>query len=301
MQASTVKLLLIEDDPDDVALMEELLAEGGEALSGMPIVSMARAKNLEEAAAAHASSPVDIILSDLRLLDSKGIDTVLRLRDLFKDIPLIAITGLDDIGIALESLKLGVQDYLVKGRITGELLMRSLVYSTERFKLLEALRSLALLDELTGLYNRRGFFALAETQFSIAKRRGRKIVVVYADLDRMKTINDNYGHKEGDRALIEAAGILRSVFRSSDIIGRIGGDEFAVLAIEASDDSADIFERRIAARIREINATGLLPYEVSISVGSRSLEAADATNLEDVLAGSDRLMYEKKRSKGAAR
>src|SRR5437588_1422229 len=101
---------------------------------------------------------------------------------------------------------------------------------TERKRAEAALQSLSLVDELTGLYNRRGFLAVTEQHLAAIRRNKKMPVILYADLDGLKVINDSLGHHEGDRALVKAAEIFRETFRSSDIIARIGGDEFVVLA-----------------------------------------------------------------------
>ena len=96
------------------------------------------------------------------------------------------------------------------------------------------LSSLALTDELTGLYNRRGFICLSEVQLKLARRSGCDMVLFFIDVDGLKQINDSFGHSEGDNALIRTAEVLRMTFRESDVLARIGGDEFGALAIEAS-------------------------------------------------------------------
>ena len=109
---------------------------------------------------------------------------------------------------------------------------------TERKEQEQALRSLTIIDDLTKLYNRRGFLTLAERHLKLAVRKKTGVFLLFADLDGLKIINDTFGHLEGDRALIDAADILRASFRSADIIARLGGDEFTVFPIEAAAESA---------------------------------------------------------------
>src|SRR5690606_30591217 len=105
---------------------------------------------------------------------------------------------------------------------------------TERRARERALQSLTIVDDLTGLYNRRGFLTLAERHLKLAIRKKAGLFLLFADLDGLKQINDTFGHLEGDRALVSAAQILRQSFRSADIIARLGGDEFTVFPLEAA-------------------------------------------------------------------
>jgi diguanylate cyclase (GGDEF)-like protein len=159
----------------------------------------------------------------------------------------------------------------------------------------DKLRTLSITDELTGLLNRRGFFVLAEQQLRIAERHGKEMVLVYADLDNLKEINDSAGHHAGDRVLAETAACLRENVRRSDVIARMGGDEFAILQAEHSNAGVlgtrfqEAFEREIAARYRD--------YGLSISIGSATCAPEDPRSLDELLAAADRAMYEQKKSK----
>jgi diguanylate cyclase (GGDEF)-like protein len=169
--------------------------------------------------------------------------------------------------------------------------------STERKRLEERIRTSSLLDDLTGLYNRRGFLTLAEQHLKLAERTGRGVLLIFADLDNFKTINDEYGHPEGDRALVDAARALRLVFRESDIIARIGGDEFVVLALETSDTSGDLLSRRLRERLTATSADLDRGYELAMSLGIARWDARSPSTIADLLARADSLMYEHKRQK----
>ncbi len=157
------------------------------------------------------------------------------------------------------------------------------------------LREMSLNDELTGLYNRRGFLSLIEQYIKIAKRQDKTVFVLYADVDNLKAINDKFGHHEGDMALKESAIILRESFRESDIIARVGGDEFAVISLEASQ--ADI--HRVVARLQEnielCNSKSNRNYVLSISWGIAHLEPESLCSVDDVLSQADKSMYEHKK------
>jgi diguanylate cyclase (GGDEF)-like protein/PAS domain S-box-containing protein len=161
----------------------------------------------------------------------------------------------------------------------------------------DALRDLSLVDDLTGLYNRRAFMALSEQQVKIANRTRKDLSLLFADLDDLKKINDSFGHEEGDRALADAAGVLRDAFRESDIIARIGGDEFAVLAIDASDWKPANLARRIRDRVSALNAGPGRSYLLSLSLGIARYDPDKPCSVQDLLALADRKMYEDKTSK----
>jgi len=165
------------------------------------------------------------------------------------------------------------------------------------FETKEKLRSLSLQDELTGLLNRRGFFTLAEQQFKLAKRLKKKVVLHSGDMDNLKWINDTLGHKEGDSAIIGAARIIRESFRQSDIIARIGGDEFVMLQLEEIDGDPDIVTARLQSAIDQYNSKGNSNYKILISIGTISCGPEDQTPIAELLEKADKAMYEHKRSK----
>jgi len=168
---------------------------------------------------------------------------------------------------------------------------------SELVKLRERLKAMSLIDELTQLYNRRGFFELAKQQLKIAQRTKNVILLIFVDLDDMKLINDSYGHKSGDLALIDTADILRETFRKSDIIGRIGGDEFAVLAIEAAKGNISTINSRLQERVKDHNATNGRSYELSMSIGIARYYPQSEITIEDLVKQADEQMYLQKRKK----
>jgi diguanylate cyclase (GGDEF)-like protein/PAS domain S-box-containing protein len=168
---------------------------------------------------------------------------------------------------------------------------------TDRKRTEEALRTLSLADELTGLYNRRGFFTLAEQQLRIANRMKKRMLLLFADLDDLKWINDNMGHNEGDQALVDVANILKKTFRESDFVARIGGDEFAILAVETEEVNADILGSRLLENLKVHNARRNRGYNLSISMGMSRYESGDPCSIDDLLTKADKFMYTHKRKK----
>ncbi|MBM4135886.1 MAG: sensor domain-containing diguanylate cyclase [Nitrospira sp.] len=182
-----------------------------------------------------------------------------------------------------------------KGNVVG---VEGLAHDvTERKRMEEKLQVMSLHDELTGLLNRRGFMTLAEQQLRIAERMKRCMLLLFADLDGLKWINDNLGHKEGDLALSDIAKLLKETFRESDIIARIGGDEFVILVMEAYDESAEILTARLNANIDNYNARGERRYRLSLSVGITHYDPDNPCSLDELLSQADKMMYEQKQKK----
>ncbi len=166
-------------------------------------------------------------------------------------------------------------------------------------RMLAALRATSLVDELTGLYNRRGFLFLAEQQVKIADRMKRGMLLLFADLDQLKRINDTHGHREGDHALMETANILKETFRGADIIARIGGDEFAILTVEARNDSGGILTTRLQENLDARNAAASRGYTLSVSVGIARYNADEPHSILELLDRADALMYKQKQARQA--
>jgi diguanylate cyclase (GGDEF)-like protein/PAS domain S-box-containing protein len=168
---------------------------------------------------------------------------------------------------------------------------------TERKKTEEEIQSLSMTDQLTGLYNRRGFLALADQQLRFSERYKRDMLLFFADLDGMKWINDTLGHEEGDSALREVSVILKDTFRASDIITRIGGDEFAILAIDTTGLYPEVIMTRLQNKIDMHNKKGGKRYKISISMGTAYYDPANPCSLDELMSRADKLMYEQKRRK----
>ena len=164
----------------------------------------------------------------------------------------------------------------------------------------EELRRLSQTDALTGLLNRRGFFTLGEQQVRIADRLKRPVHLVYVDIDQLKPVNDVFGHTEGDRLIRETGTFLRLMFRSSDVVARIGGDEFAILFIETAEGSAENLVRRLRENLVPLNQISALPYPISLSIGMAIRAPGTEIGLDTLLAQADAAMYEQKKTRTQA-
>jgi two-component system cell cycle response regulator len=291
---STEKLhiLLVEDNPGDARLFQEALKEAYPSA-----FALCHCTSLTQALEQLAKAPQDVIVVDLGLPDASGIDVVQRIRAIAPGVPLVVLTGRVDEALGLQALHEGAQDYLVKGELDPHLLYRALRYAMERHRMQLALRSESLMDDLTQLYNRRGFMTLARRHIELAERTRTPFAVAFVDLDGMKQINDTLGHLEGDRALIEAGGLLNGCIRQSDILARYGGDEFVLLLTTAARDTEVAIRKRLQEKLEACNSQAGRRYRLSLSIGIVTVGFERWLTLEGILAEADALMYRQKQEK----
>lgn len=226
-----MRVLLIEDDEVSAVLIRETLASAkGDTYH------LEHTERLSTGLARFAQGGIELILLDLSLPDSHGLETVKETLAKAPQIPIIVLTGLDDNETAISAVQLGVQDFLVKGRFDTDLLTRSLRYAVERKRVEEQLKrqavelsQLALIDPLTGVLNRRGLQQALSQEIQRARREGSALFALLIDLDNFKQINDTLGMAFGDTALVHIARTLKASVRTTDHAGRIGGDQFLVL------------------------------------------------------------------------
>jgi len=251
---------------------------------------------LDLAAERLASDPMDILLLDLGAMQRQGRAIVEAARAAAPDMPMVILAEHEDDTLAIDALRQGAQDFLAKLQLDNAGFVRSLLFAIERHRLQKTLQNLSLVDDLTGLHNRRGFLALAEQHLRIILRRGAALLI-YLDLDDLKLINDTYGHFEGNRALIVTANVLRACFRQSDILARLGGDEFSVLMTDAAHDSAQQVRKRLQQRVDFINELSSWRFRLSLSVGIADVPVVHQPSIEELLRVADANMYEEKRQK----
>jgi diguanylate cyclase (GGDEF)-like protein len=176
---------------------------------------------------------------------------------------------------------------------TFQKLIARVVDVAERRRLEELLSELALVDDITGLHNRRSFMLLAEQAQKEAARAKRPLIVLFLDVDGLKAINDTHGHAAGDRALRLIAGALRAACRDSDIIGRLSGDEFAIVLAEALE--LDGLEGRVRSRVAQ--AAELTDHPLSVSIGVAQCPPGEPCSLAELFEAADRAMYAEKAAK----
>ena len=178
-----------------------------------------------------------------------------------------------------------------------EFVSTQVAQAIERKRMEEEIRSLSMKDEVTGLYNRRGFSLLAEQEMRMAHRTNRTMLLFFCDVDNLKHVNDTHGHAQGDAALQEVAGILKETFREADIMARLGGDEFVVLALDASLENGDTMTSRIQTSLERRNQQSLRPYILNLSIGVARCTPDSTCSIADLINQADREMYRQKQSK----
>src|SRR5437879_3887982 len=225
-----------------------------------------------------------------------GFATFTELRALAPTTPFLFLSDSDDERHGLEAVRAGAQDVLVNSELDGERLARALRHAIERNRLHAALLDLALVDDLTGLYNRRGFLTLATRDLRVARRGGETLPVAFGGRDDVRRVNDSAGHAVGDRALRDTAALLRRTFRDSDLVARIGGDEYAVLVRHAGHASAEVLAERMKRQVREFNRRAGRPYQLSISLGFATHKASTLDSVAGLLDRADRALSRDERS-----
>ncbi len=276
-------MLLIEDDRDNTQLIEEMLSAEASAEDALVRFDLETCSRLSDGVKRLAQGGVEAVLLDLSLPDSQGLRSLSTMREQAPHVPIVVLTGAADKKLGIQALEAGAQDYLVKGRTDGPLLARSLRYAIDRKRLERILEQQVLIDELSGVYNRRAFFKTAEQQLRLLRRLRKQALLVLVDIDGLKEINDAFGHAAGDVALVDAVELLRNTFRESDIIGRMGGDEFAVLAFEVGPEEMTTIPRRLTKSLAAYNKTPDRRARLAFSLGFAVVTPESGTSLGHLL------------------
>jgi diguanylate cyclase (GGDEF)-like protein len=256
-------ILLVEDNPGDVRLVEELLRAAWVVAGSVDHVS-----SVEDAIGRVAEDVPACILLDLSLPDAQGLGTLERVRDAHPSVPIVVLTGTDDEAQAVQAVQEGAQDYLIKGQVDGHLLGRAIRYAIERKFAEVQLSHQALHDPLTGLANRALLMERLAQALARTERRPSSVAVLFLDIDRFKTINDNFGHEVGDSVLACIGDRLRKALRPEDMASRFGGDEFVVLCEDLEDDRHVVtIAKRIGRSISEPISLEAGEVVVTTSIG----------------------------------
>jgi len=287
----SLSILVIESDPNAILFL--LTAQNTLQTKGIE-PQFRFASNLDEGLNALNDRKFDIIITDLYVNDSQGLNTFIEIQKRTDSIPIIIVGESTEDELELEAIKLGAQDFLPKSDLNVGLLARTILHAIERHRLHENLKALSFTDELTGVYNRRGFFTFLEQQIALARRMQEGFYLFIIDFDYLKHINDSYGHLIGDRALIDMAQCLRTSFRRHDITGRIGGDEFGVIVINAGIENGDFLKQHLFEKLREYNTHIQEPYRLSFSIGKAYFDGMRELTINDLFSEADSNLYQEK-------
>ena len=290
-----IKVLLIEDNDVDAQLTQDLLSEWS-----TEEFQVARATTLAEGLSLLSRERFDAMLLDLSLPDAFGLPTVREVHAASPTIPVVVLSGVSDQSLALQAVRQGAQDYLVKGQGHPEILARAIRYAIERKRFEEHLTYLAQYDHLTGLVNRILFRDRLVQATARSKRMQQMIGLMLLDLDRFKLVNDTFGHDMGDELLKAVSERLKTCVREVDTVARMGGDEFTII-LEGVSSEQNILV--VAKRITESIAT---PFElkgncisIGISIGI-TIYPQDDHPVDELLKHADTAMYQAKQRGGSA-
>jgi len=283
------KVLLVEDMLMIAKVTEQMLKKA--LNTKYSVVHTARMADTLEALKAE---DFDIILLDLNLPDSRELETVQKVVRAAPEVPIIVLTATNDDAVGLRAVQMGAQDFLFKGEFNYLTLERAIIYSIERHRLQRTIRQLAVIDELTGLYNRRGFNTLHGDAIQRVRQQGGRGFLCCFDLDRFKQINDELGHQKGDEALKEFAGNLRTVFRKDVLLARLGGDEFVAMGVEQTFGQADQSLQALAVLHSVRNAMESPLFQLEASAGVAYFDLNYGGGLDELMATADAALYRDK-------
>ena len=306
-----MRILIAEDDPASRRVLEVTLTKWGHEV-------VTTENGLEAWTALQKDDAPQLAILDWMMPGIEGPEICRRVRRNFKTAPtyIILLTALQDKEQMVEGLEAGADDYLTKPFDRSELRVRLQAGERiielqgrlaqrvrdleaaidERKQAEKALRNLTLTDDLTSLYNHRGFFNLAEHHLKTARRARQSSLLLYADLDGLKEINDTRGHSEGSQAIAKTAEILRQTFRNSDIVSRLGGDEFAILAQNVPQHDVETVIARLEGNLCAENKHND-SFQLSLSVGTVWIAHDSNLSIDQLVDQADQAMYDNKRDK----
>jgi diguanylate cyclase (GGDEF)-like protein len=307
-----LRILIADDDPISALLLSRALREWGHEV-------VVANNGIDAWALLQEDGAPRLAILDWRMpgLEGPEVCRLARHNRKTEATYLILLTALRHKEQMVAGMEAGADDYLAKPFDPNELRVRiqtgariidlqaSLARQVteleeavaERRQAEDALRNLTLTDDLTGLYNHRGFFKLTEHCLKLAQRTAQSSLLIYADLDGLKQINDTFGHSEGSQAIVKAAEVLRATFRASDIIGRLGGDEFAVLSQNVSLAEVDYILARLADNLDATNEGAGQAFPLSLSVGAVWIAHDNPRDIRELIAEADHAMYQQKRGR----
>lgn len=307
MAPRSLQVLLVEDNPGDGRLVQLMADEQADSVNEMVWV-----EDLCEGLSCLQCHDIDLVLLDLNLPDSRGLWTLEAILAQAPNVPVVVLTGLADEQLAVDAVRHGAQDYLVKGEVDGRLLARAIRYAVERKSIQsqlwqqkeaaeadrQKLQVQAATDELTGLWNRRKFQFFLEREVRRVERYRGKLALAVLDIDRFKFINDTYGHAFGDEVLAAIAKLLRDKTRPSDIVARYGGEEFVILMPRTTVRDALVPAERLRQAIEKYRfqraEEDFIFVTASFGLAELDLDAEDI--MDTLIVRADEAMYHAKES-----
>jgi diguanylate cyclase (GGDEF)-like protein len=282
-------ILIIDDNQEDIVTYKRFLQKSedytfliSEADSG------ARGLELFE------QNAFDCILLDYRLPDMDGLVLIEKIAP--KGKPVVFITGHGNENIAVEAMKKGATDYLIKNQINDDNLIRSIRYSINQKTMQQQLEIMANTDMLTGIYNRRAGLLILESQMKQTRRDSTPLTICFVDVNNLEYINDKFGHAEGDEAIKAVSKSIAQVLRASDILCRLGGDEMLAVLPKCNKEQAQQMGKRISNIFDLYNKKNGKPYAISASFGFAEYQRDSDIALDEFISIADKEMYQNKQA-----
>jgi two-component system cell cycle response regulator len=288
MNPKPLKLLLLEDGCKGARFLQKAIGDGGSFECELVKLDQLQGVLSELA----EEQPILLLRSGDSTAQLSS--NLKRVREIASDMPVLMLPDSHN-GLLLPGTAAGGAKSNGHLRLNLKKLARILRCGLRQSQTESELSHLAISDELTGLYNRRGFLLLGSERMKLAHGMKKNVLLFFADLDNLKQINDRFGHQEGDQALLKTAEVFRNTFRNSDIIGRFGGDEFTALVIEEFGHTAETITQRLQDNMAELAANNT-QYPLSLSVGMTRYAAEMRSSLKNLLAQADQALYKQKRA-----
>lgn len=282
----TMKVLIIDDDPASVALARQWLKKDGHGI--------VTAADGEEGLAMAVREEPDLILLDVQMPGMNGFQVCERLKadSRIRHIPVIFLSAADETREKVKGLDLGAVDYVTKPFDRFELPAR--VRAALRTKRLQDLLTVySEIDSLTEVYNRRVLMERLEQEWNRTRRYSTTVAFIMCDIDHFKNVNDTHGHPTGDQVLERIATLLRKSVRSSDMVGRYGGEEFGIIMVNADRASAASAAERYRKKIESMDFHSRRgEFRVTVSFGVADSRGKDSVN--QLINAADRALYKAK-------
>lgn len=281
-------IFLIEDDEDDRLILKHFLSKT--KLWNENLVEFSSSKNTE--------GDPDIILLDMSLRDTQGLDSIYQTQQKFPGVPIVLVTGSEDQYFLEQSICMGVQDYLQKSQLNPYYLEKTIITALNRAQLIHSMEYKSSHDDLTGVLSRSSIMEEIEKQLYISHRHGRKFFVVFYDVNDFKEVNDEHGHQVGDLVLRSISSRMTNTLRKSDFIGRIGGDEFLIVISDVGPhfDYVEFLETKAHEWGAPIDLEDGNRLEVGLSYGYANYPEDGATS-KTLIELADERMYKMKELK----
>jgi diguanylate cyclase (GGDEF)-like protein len=287
--SQSLRVAVADDEPDILEYYQKALVRLGHQV----VVAAQNGQQLiEQCRAVHP----DLVITDIKM---PGIDGLAAAAAIYQDapVPIILASAYHTEELIARAEASQILAYLVKPVRTADL-GPAIAIAQRRFAQMQALKDLSITDELTGLNNRRGFLTLAEQQVKLARRQKKELALLFVDVDGLKQVNDVQGHLAGDALLKATAEVLKRTFRGSDVLGRLGGDEYCLLVVDRAGGGGEAAIKRLLENVEAYNASrDPQTAALSLSVGLIEIDPSTDVRVEECLARADERMYEHKQGK----